>query len=579
MRLSQGFWQTYKEVPSDAEISSHQLMIRAGLIHKSGAGLYNFLPFGLRVLQKVEQIIRQEMLKAGALEIQMSMVTPGELWKESGRWDLMTEMCKFKDKREADVCLSPTNEEAVVHIVRKAVKSYKDLPFNLFQINTKFRDEIRPRFGLMRAREFLMKDGYSFHCSKESLDQTYQQMYQAYHNILTRIGLDFVAVVADGGAMASSDQQTHEFQVLAEAGEDEIVYAPQSGEAANIERAKTKRAKLDFKREGGALSEVETKDQKTIDQVAHFLKLPKHQTLKSLVYKSVSREQFYMLLLLGDDELNEVKLGAELGVDDLEAAKDSELLFLGLMKGFIGPVGLEKLGMTAAKMDVVFDQAVDLDAFYVVGAQKEDTHFQDFCPTRDLGREFKTLDIRKAKMGDLDSRGKEQIVIKRGIEVGHIFQLGDKYSKAMNFTVLDQGGKAMSPLMGCYGMGVSRLVAAIIEQHHDSSGIIWPMAVAPAQVHFVAITKSEEMLKEAQNIYQELLSAGVEVVFDDRKAGPGFKFKDADLLGLPIQLTFGERDFQNDQTLEIKKRTDEAKSKLKRSEVVSHILKMIEEMK
>lgn len=565
MKLSKAFWQTYKEIPADAEVPSHQLMMRAGLIHKSGAGLYNYLPFGLKSIQKVEKIVREEMNRAGAQEILMTMVTPGELWKSSGRWDLMTEMLKFKDKRDSDVCLSPTNEEAVVDIFSKGVKSYKELPVNLYQINTKFRDEIRPRFGLMRAREFVMKDAYTFHNDKVCLDEIYAKMYEAYERVIKRIGLDFVVVKADAGAMASSDQQTHEFQVIAETGEDDLILSD-GGYGANIEKAETKRVALDWNKDQKEISVIDTPNMATIADVCNFLKSPQHHSLKSLVYKGIKGEDesFILAMLLGDDELNEVKLKAYLQADHLTAATDNELKELQLEKGFIGPYKLKKV------LKVVFDSEVNLDASYVTGANEVDKHFEGFIPSRDV-KGFDVYDLRLAKVGDLDPESGKPVYLKKGIEVGHIFQLGDKYTKSMNITVLDQNGKTVHPLMGCYGIGITRMVAACIEQNHDEKGIVWPVSIAPAEVHFVVIAKGEETQVQADKIYESLLKAGVDVVYDDRKAGPGFKFKDADLLGLPFQLVLGERDFKEDGMLKINRRKDGASLKVKPEEVIDKI--------
>lgn len=569
MKLSSAFWQTYKEVPADAEIPSHQLMMRAGLIHKSGAGLYNYLPFGLKSIRKVETIVREEMDRAGANEILMSMVTPGELWKSSGRWDLMTEMLKFKDKRDSDVCLSPTNEEAVVNIFGKGVKSYKELPINLYQINTKFRDEIRPRFGLMRAREFVMKDAYSFHVDKESLDLTYDKMYEAYERVIKRIGLNFVAVKADAGAMASADQKTHEFQVIAETGEDDLILS-ESGHGANIEKAQTKRTKIDWNLSQEAINEVATPNMSTIADVCNFLKAPKFHSLKSLVYKAITNneEEYVLVMLLGDDELNEIKLKAHLKCDHLTAASDNELLKLGLEKGFIGPYSLQN------QIKVLFDSEVNLDSSFVTGANKKDTHFQNFIPSRDLKNLEKT-DLRLAKVGDLDCETGKPVYLKKGIEVGHIFQLGDKYTKSMDVSILNQNGKSIYPLMGCYGIGVTRMVAACIEQNNDEKGIVWPVSIAPAQVYFVAIVKSEELTAKANQIYDEIKQYGIEVVFDDRNAGPGFKFKDADLLGLPFQVVLGERDFNEDGMLKIVRRKDGATIKVTPQELVAKLQSLI----
>lgn len=567
MRLSKGFWQTYKEIPNDAEIPSHQLMMRAGLIHKSGAGLYNYLPMGLRAIKKFEQIIRDEHDKIGCHEISMSVVTPGELWKETGRWDKMGDlMAKFKDKKDQDLCLSPTNEEAVTDIFRKTIKSYKQLPVTLYQINTKFRDEIRPRFGLMRGREFTMKDAYSFHMDKESLDVVYQDIYDCYCRIFDRVGLEYIPVEADGGAMASSDSKTHEFQVVANAGEDAIIYSPESRYAANIEKAQTIRGKLNFKQSSEAMKNVSTPKMATIEDVCNFLKTEKNHSLKSLVYKAVvaNKDVFVLALLLGDDDLNEIKLQAFLKADHLVQATEEEMKKLGLVKGFIGPVGV------ASELVVVFDKQIDLNAAYVVGANSVDTHTENFIPSRDL-KSTQTHDLRLAKEGDFTLDGKHQVVVKRGIEVGHVFQLGDKYTKGMSVQVLDKNGKLATPLMGCYGIGVTRVVAAAIEQSHDENGIIWPKAIAPYQIYFATIVKKEESKKLADDIYNDLLKAGFEVLYDDRDQGPGFKFKDADLIGLPIRLVLGERDYEASGELEIVTRKGAQTIKVKKENLVTEL--------
>ncbi len=571
MKLSQGFWQTYKEVPADAEIPSHQLMIRSGLIHKSGSGLYNYLPMGLRSIRKVENIIREELNKIGSYEITMTVVTPGELWMETGRWDKMGGlMLRFKDKKDSDLCISPTNEEAVTDIFRKTVKSYKQLPVTLYQINTKFRDEIRPRFGLMRGREFTMKDAYSFHIDKASLDEGYQAMYDAYCAIFTRLGLEFIPVVADGGAMASADSKTHEFQVVANAGEDLIIYSPEAQYAANVEKAQTVRSKTDYDMNITAMTDVETKNQETIEDVSKFLGTQPHHSLKSMVYSATFGNESHLVLalVLGDDSVNEIKLQNYLKCDHLTPATEEQLKFAKLWKGYIGPVGLKE------DIKIILDNAVNLDASYIVGANKKDFHTKGFSPKRDL-KKFETADLRLARAGDLTLDGKHPVVEKRGIEVGHVFQLGDKYTKDMKVGVLDQNGKLVTPLMGCYGIGVTRVVAASIEQNHDANGIIWPKSIAPYQVYFATIVKAEEYVKIADEIYNEMVSAGLEVVYDDRNVGPGNKFKDADLLGLPFRVVLGERDFSASKELEIIDRKTGETKKVKREELVSVLQKLL----
>lgn len=575
MKLSQSFWQTYKETPADAVIPSHQLMMRAGLIHKSAAGIYNYLPMGYKTIRKIEQIVREEMDKVGCHELLMSVVTPGELWKESGRWEKMQgEMLRFSDKGERDLCISPTNEEAIVDIFRKTIKSYKQLPLTLYQINTKFRDEIRPRFGLMRGREFVMKDAYSFHTDKASLDEIYDVLFKAYENTFNRIGLEFSAVEADAGNMGSKDSKTHEFQAIADTGEDEIIYCADTGYAANIEKAETLRAELEFNKNSDAVKEISTPDMATIEDVCNFLKCPQHHSLKSLVYTATygEKEANYLLQVLGDDQLNEVKLKNYLGADHVAPATDNVLKELGLPKGFIGPVGVK------AKIKTLIDKAVDLDSAYVAGALKPDMHIENVIPSRDIPK-FEHVDLRLSMKGDQTLDGKGVVDVKRGIEIGHIFQLGDKYTKSMGVTVLDSNGKTQHPLMGCYGMGVTRLVGAAIEQNHDEKGIVWPKSIAPYQVYFALIGKTEEIMKTATDIYLDMQSNGIEVVFDDRKAGAGFKFKDADLLGAPLRVVLGERDFKENGMLEVVDRRTGEKNLVDTANLVEKVKMLLEGIK
>jgi len=567
MKLSKSIWQTYKEIPADAEIPSHQLMMRAGLIHKMGSGLYSYLPFAYRVIRKIEQIVREEMDRADGQEILMNVVTPAELWQESGRWEKMGGlMLKFKDKGDRDLCISPTNEEAVTDIFRKTVKSYKQLPITVYQINTKFRDEIRPRFGMMRAREFTMKDAYSFHLTKESLDEVYSGLYQAYCNIFDRVGLKFSVVEADAGDMGGSDSQTHEFQAIAETGEDTIIYSESNRYAANIEKAETLRDGLEFSKVAQELSEVSTPGMATIEDVCTFLKKPKHHSIKSLVYTGIfeDREETVLLQLLGDDELNDLKLKNFLGCDVVVAATEEVLKGYSMPKGFIGAVSLPK------NLRVIFDKAIDLEAFYTTGAMKKDFHLTGFNPKREVS-EFDVADLRLARAGDLTPDKSEKVLEKKGIEVGHIFQLGDKYTKAMDVKILNHQGKTEHPLMGCYGIGVSRVMAAVVEQYHDDNGIIWPKDLAPYDIYFALIGKSVEIFEVAEGIYEELKTAGFDVLFDDRKAGPGFKFKDSDLLGLPVRVVLGERDFKESGDLEIIVRKTGDKTLVKKEELAEKL--------
>ena len=565
MKLSKVLWQTFKENPSDAEIPSHQLTMRAGLIHKAGSGLYNYMPFFLRSLRKVEKIVREELDNIGCQEIQMTVITPGELWQESGRWEKMGDlMLRFKDKNKKDLCISPTNEEAVVDIFRSSVKSYKDLPLALYQINTKFRDEIRPRFGLLRGREFLMKDAYSFHKDKKSLDDFYDNIYKAYQNIISRIGLKYIVVEADGGAMASSDAKTHEFQVLAKNGEDTIIHCEKSGYAANIEKAKSKRSQKVERQTSEPKKEVETPGRSTIDSVCAFLNIAESTSLKCLLYKYISnnKDQFLMVVTLGDDTVNEIKLGTIIKGDHLRMANDQEIETLGLIKGYIGPQGLSE------EIKILFDSEISIKNAYVVGANKRDFHILNLVPERDCKKYFQA-DIRLALSSDVSIEG-FPIEITKGIEVGHIFQLGDKYTKSLKVNVLGEDGKNFIPTMGCYGIGVTRMIAAAIEQSHDEKGIIWPVSIAPFQIYLVSIIKDEKYLKDAEDLYDKLISGGLEVLFDDRpKLGPGHKFKDAELLGIPLRVTFGERDFIENGTIEISVRRTGEQRKVKLDSVLS----------
>jgi prolyl-tRNA synthetase len=566
MKLSKSFWQTYKEIPHDAEIVSHQLLLRAGLIFKTGAGIYSYLPMATKVIRKIENIIRDELNKIGAQELIMSFVTPAELWKDSGRWeDMGPEMLRIKDRKDNDFCLSPTNEETVTDIFRKTVSSYKSLPVNLYQINTKFRDEIRPRFGLMRGKEFTMKDAYSFHFDKTCFDKTYEDYYQAYSNIFKRMGLEFIIVEADGGAMAASGSKTHEFQVVADSGEDVVVEAKSLGYAANIEKAVTYRANLTSK-EACELKEIETKNLQTCQDVCDFLKIPVYQSLKTLLMTALygQKEVHYMVMLLGDDELNEIKLKNFLKADHIAAAKDTILSDLGVPKGYMSPLGLN------GKVNVLFDAAIDLEKSYVVGANKENYHAEGFVPARDVEK-YKSSDFRLAKEGDVAHDRKTPVHFRKGIEVGHIFQLGDKYTKSMQATVLDQNGKNLIPLMGCYGIGVTRTMAAAIEQNHDENGIIWPAPIAPFDVYFAMIGKNADTKKLAEEIYQDLIKANIEVLYDDRGMGPGPMFKDADLLGLPIRIVLGERDYLESGELEVKVRKTGDVLKVKKDNIIQEV--------
>lgn len=573
MRLSKSFWQTYKESPKDAEIDSHVLLSRAGFIHKSAGGIYSYLPMAVRVLEKIKNIIREELNNIDSQEVTMSVVTPGDLWKETGRWEEQGKlMLKFTDRGERDLCISPTNEEAMTDIFRKTISSYKQLPVSLYQINTKFRDELRPRFGLMRGREFTMKDAYTFSLNKDCMDEVYEGFYQAYTNIFTRMGLEFIIVEADGGSIAGKDQKTHEFQVVADSGEDVIVEAKEIGFAANIEKAQTYRGELDFATQS-EVKDIETKDMQTCVDVAKFLNIPVHQTLKTLVFTATygKKEVHYMVMLLGDDELNEIKLNNFLNCDRLEIASEKVLESLNIPKGYMSPFGLD------GKISVIFDEAIDMNSSYVVGANKIDFHIGGFTPSRDVDKS-KVTDLRLTRDGDLAHDKKTPIKMRKGIEVGHIFQLGDKYSKSMGATVLDQNGKKAVPLMGCYGIGVTRTMQAAIEQNHDENGIVWPAPIAPFDVYFGVIGKKEETKALSTEIYNSLKSDGLEVLFDDRGMGPGPMFKDADLLGLPLRIVLGERDYATSQELEIKVRKSGDTYKVKKEDASAKIKELLKDL-
>jgi prolyl-tRNA synthetase len=572
MRLSQGYWQTLKETPNDAEVVSQQLMMRAGLINKTGAGLYTHMPMAFRSLKKVERIIREELDRINCFEISMPVVTPSELWQESGRWDAMGgQMLKAKDRAERDVCLSPTNEETVTDLFRKTVNSYKQLPVCLYQINTKFRDEIRPRFGLMRAREFTMKDGYSFHIDKDSLDKFYEEIYGAYENIFRRMGLEFIAVEADGGAMAGGGAKTHEFQVIGDNGEDVVVTVPRTKFAANIEKAATTRKNV-ISASQSDMQKFATPNQKTCEEVCEAHKLPITQSLKSVVMNAVikGKDQFFMVMLLGDDSLNDVKFKNKVAAEHIRPAQQNELESLGLVKGFMGPT------IETDKFKVIFDEAIDMNASYVVGANEPDHHLKGFVPSRDTKPKHFRADMRMAKSGDFI--GEDEIVLKKGIEVGHIFQLGDKYTKAMKVTVLNEKGQGVTPIMGCYGIGVTRVLAAAVEQNNDKDGIIWPASLAPYDVYFCFIGKKEETKTLSEDIFKDLKTNNLEVLFDDRQLGPGQMFKDADLIGLPLRITLGERDYEASGEIEIKVRKTGEVLKVKKEKLIPTINEKLKEL-
>lgn len=530
--MSRYLLPTTRENPSDAEVVSHRLMVRAGMIRKVAAGIYDYLPLGLRVLRKVENIIREEMNRAGAIELLMPVVLPAELWMESGRWDLYgKELLRFRDRGEREFCLGPTHEEAITDIVRREVRSYRQLPLNLYQIQTKFRDEIRPRFGLMRGREFIMKDAYSFDADDGDADESYRAMYDAYTRIFTRMGLDFKAVEADTGAIGGSS--SHEFMVLAESGEDEIVSCLTCEYAANVELAQVRDPEgAIYDKDIPPPKAVHTPEKRTIEEVSSFLNVSSGKLIKTLVF--VTGEGNVVVVAAGTRTINEVKVKNYLGADWIELADDDTVREVtGATIGYAGPVGLSGR--------ILADRSVLQISDGVTGANKDDYHYIHVRPDRDFHVEAYG-DFRLIEPGDGCPKCGGTIRFSRGIEVGHIFKLGEKYSQAMKAVYLGQDGKERTMVMGCYGIGVGRTVAASIEQNHDEDGIIFPISIAPFEVCILPLNLKNDALQiSAEDLYGELLQAGVEVIIDDRDERPGIKFKDADLIGVPLRITLGEK--------------------------------------
>jgi len=535
MYLSKFQLTTLKETPSDAEISSHQLMLRAGLIRKLAAGLYTWLPIGLRVMRKVENIVREEMDRSGALEVLMPAVQPAELWQESGRWEQYgPELLRLHDRHQREFCFGPTHEEIITDLARRELSSYKQLPVTYYQIQTKFRDEVRPRFGVMRAREFLMKDAYSFHTDQHSLQQTYDLMYQAYSNIFTRLGLEFRAVMADSGAIGGNN--SHEFHVLADSGEDAIAFSDGSDYAANIEKAETLPPQQARPEATAEMQKVDTPDQHTIEQISSFLSIEPSRCVKTLLVDGAEEGSVVALVIRGDHELNEIKAEHldEVASPLCFASDEKVKQVAGCAPGSLGPVGL---GIT-----VIADHAALHCADFVCGANEDGRHLTGVNWERDCPLP-RGADIRNIVEGDPSPDGKGTLSIVRGIEVGHIFQLGRKYSDAMSATVLDENGKAVVMTMGCYGIGVTRIVAAAIEQNHDDNGIIWPESIAPFDVAIAPINmqKSDEVRRVSEELYYELTTAGMDVLLYDEKARLGEMLANLDLIGIPHRIVVGDR--------------------------------------
>jgi len=567
MRVSQFLFSTLREAPAEAELISHKYMLRAGLIKRLGSGLYTWMPLGLRILRKIEQVIREEMNRSGALELLMPAVQPAELWQESGRWEVFgPQMLKMQDRHQHDYCFGPTHEEVIVDIARREIRSYRQLPRNFYQIQTKFRDEIRPRFGVMRAREFIMKDAYSFHADYASLEQTYALMQTTYSRIFTRLGLKFRMVAADTGAMGGS--ASHEFHVLADSGEDEIAYCPDSDYAANIELASALLPQPPHQSVvAGQIQKVATPNRKSCSEVAQFLNIPLTQTLKSLAV--IAGGKLYLLLLRGDHQLNEVKVRKLPLLADFEFASDERIVEeLGCPPGYLGPVNTQ--------VEIVADSAVAAIQNFVCGANEEGYHFTQVNFGRDLALPDKVFDIRNVVAGDLSPDGKGTLEICRGIEVGHVFQLRTRYAEKMKATFLDESGQSLPMEMGCYGIGVSRIVAAAIEQNHDERGIIFPPSMVPFQLAIIPVNyhKSEQVRIEANKFYQSCLAAGIEVLLDDREERPGVMFADQELIGIPHRIVIGERSLLANK-LEYQGRRNEVSQLLPLTEAVSFIAGLI----
>lgn len=573
MKASQFLISTLKEAPADAEVVSHQLMTRAGMIKKLGAGIYTYMPMGLRVIQKVEKIVREEMNRAGAVELTMPVVQPAELWQETGRFDKMgPEMLRIQDRHQRDFVLQPTSEEVVTDIARQELRSYKQLPKNLYQIQTKFRDERRPRFGLMRGREFVMKDAYSFDRDRDSAQLSYQTMAQAYRRIFDRFGLRYRAVAADSGAIGGD--LSEEFQVIAATGEDAIVYCPNSEYAANIEKAEALAPQGPRPAASQFLTTVPTPGKTTCADVAELLGVPLNRTVKSVVLATdeinendeIVKTQVWLLLLRGDHEMNEVKVGKLPGLDlGFRFATEAEIVaHFGCKPGYLGPVNLQQ------PLNVIADREVAVLADWICGANQADAHLSGVNWGRDLPEPDLVADIRNVVAGDLSPDGQGELAIERGIEVGHVFYLGTKYSRAMNATFLAEDGKPRHFEMGCYGIGVTRLPAAAIEQNHDERGIIWPDAIAPFTVVIcpIGMDRSEAVKAAATQLHDELAALGVDVLLDDRNERPGAMFADWELIGVPHRVTIGDKGLK-DGVVEYQHRRDTAATKVPVAEVLT----------
>ena len=568
MRFSKSFIKTLKETPKEAETASHKLLLRASMIKKLTSGVYTYLPLGYKALKKVENIVREEMDRAGAQEILMPVLQPAELWKESGRWEVMGSlMMKLQDRNKRDFVLGPTHEEVITDLIRNEISSYKSLPLNLYQIQTKFRDEIRPRFGLMRGREFVMKDAYSFHTSQESLDEEFLNMRDAYSRIFSRCGLKFRPVEADSGAIGGSGSQ--EFHVLAESGEDEIIYCDSCEYAANVETATSKVEPAPVE-ELKAAELIDTPNVSKIDDIVNYLNIPYSKTVKAMMYRDMGTDQVYMVLMRGDYEVNETKLRNVINAVDVTLLTDEELVKHGLIKGFIGPYGIE-----LKDIKIIADEEVTKINNHTAGGNRLDTHYINVNYGRDYTADI-VADVKTVKPGETCPRCGGKLHSARGIEVGHIFKLGTKYSQALNATYLDDKGESKVMIMGCYGIGVSRTLASAIEQNNDEFGIIWPSALAPYVVDVIpANIKNEDQVKVAEEIYNALLADGIDSMIDDRDERPGFKFKDADLIGFPFKVVSGKK--AGEGIVELKIRRTGETLEVSKDEVVAKVRELMKQ--
>ncbi|EMI70405.1 proline--tRNA ligase [Leptospira noguchii] len=551
MKASKYILPTEKENPTDAVVASHRLMIRAGLVRKSSAGLYFYLPLGLKVLKKIEQIVREEMNSTGALEFDLPILTPSDFWEQSGRWSAMgKEMFRIQDRHDLSYALGPTHEESFSFLLKPLLKSYKDLPVNVYQIQTKFRDEIRPRFGVIRSREFIMKDAYSFHIDDSSLDETYQSMRIAYRKIFDRCGLKTIPVQADSGSMGGSASE--EFMVVSPIGEETLLLCNSCGYSSNSEKTPFIFKKENISPKLKDKKEISTPGKKTIAEVSALLGVSESETIKAVALKSERKK--ILVFIRGDLELNLHKLHSLLKITDSEPMTDSEVRELGLVPGFISPIAPND------KIKVLYDRSLQKDFPYVVGSSKEDFHTQGFILEKEISGLPEFADVALAREGDLCPNCSSTLKAEKGIEVGHIFKLGDKYTKTFGIQVLDQSGKSRTLTMGCYGIGVNRTMATVIEQCNDEKGIFWPISIAPFEVALVSITKGEDQYSKVEEFYNVLIKKGIEIFWDDRDLGPGFKLKDSELIGFPIRITIGKKFFENGEISIYNRKKDQESS-------------------